>query len=99
MSSQALSHRAQGSAPSPRPQTASKRRSVEPMRIATRTTGAVDREVAGEPKMEVVELRAGFGKTEILRGLSLPIIKNQVTAIIGPSGCEEHRLALFQPHE
>ncbi len=87
MMSDAVVHRAQGSVPNPKKENAPKRQSIEPMRIATRTTGAVEREVAGEPKMEVVDLRAGFGQSEILRGFSLPIIKNQVTAIIGPSGC------------
>jgi phosphate transport system ATP-binding protein len=32
-------------------------------------------------------LRAWFGKTEALKGVSMPLIKSKVTAIIGPSGC------------
>jgi phosphate transport system ATP-binding protein len=37
--------------------------------------------------MQVSELRAGFGKSEILKAITLPILAKQVTAIIGPSGC------------
>jgi phosphate transport system ATP-binding protein len=43
--------------------------------------------LAAIPKMQVIELVAGFGKTEILKGITLPIVEKRVTAIIGPSGC------------
>lgn len=32
-------------------------------------------------------LRAGFGKAEIVHGVSLDVSKNEVVALIGPSGC------------
>jgi len=38
-------------------------------------------------KLRVEHLRAYFGSTAILHGISLDIFKNHVTAIIGPSGC------------
>jgi len=38
-------------------------------------------------KMQVENLRAWFGKTEIVRGISLSVAEKKVTAIIGPSGC------------
>jgi phosphate transport system ATP-binding protein len=38
-------------------------------------------------KMRTEELRARFGATEVLKGISLAIPERQVTAIIGPSGC------------
>jgi len=38
-------------------------------------------------KMHAHDLRAWFGKTEVLKGITLPILEKKVTAIIGPSGC------------
>jgi len=38
-------------------------------------------------KIRVEDLRAYFGASEVLRGITLPIPGKQVTAIIGPSGC------------
>ena len=38
-------------------------------------------------KMRSEELHAHFGATEVLKGITLPIIDRHVTAIIGPSGC------------
>jgi phosphate transport system ATP-binding protein len=38
-------------------------------------------------KLRTEELRAWFGMTEALKGISLPIRERSVTAIIGPSGC------------
>ena len=38
-------------------------------------------------KMRTVGLRAFFGDTEVLKGIDLPIVDRQVTAVIGPSGC------------
>ena len=40
-----------------------------------------------EPKLVVKDLRAHFGSTEVLKGISMPIYTRQVTAVIGPSGC------------
>lgn len=41
----------------------------------------------GSGKIRVENLRAWFGSTEVLKGISLSIPARQVTAIIGPSGC------------
>jgi phosphate transport system ATP-binding protein len=38
-------------------------------------------------KMRTEELRAYFGKSEVLKGITIPLAEKQVTAIIGPSGC------------
>ncbi len=38
-------------------------------------------------KMRTEGLRAWFGKTEALKGVSLRLVERRVTAIIGPSGC------------
>ncbi len=38
-------------------------------------------------RMHAEELRAYYGKTEVLKGITLPIPDRRVTAIIGPSGC------------
>jgi phosphate transport system ATP-binding protein len=38
-------------------------------------------------KMRTEELRAFFGRSEVIRGITLPIPEKKVTAIIGPSGC------------
>jgi len=37
--------------------------------------------------MRAEDLRAWFGRTEALKGITLPIIERRVTAVIGPSGC------------
>ena len=42
---------------------------------------------APEAKMRAIGLRAWYGKTEALKGIDLPVLDKQVTAIIGPSGC------------
>ncbi|NMC69417.1 MAG: phosphate ABC transporter ATP-binding protein [Myxococcales bacterium] len=38
-------------------------------------------------KMTARDLRAWFGASEALRGITLPVLERRVTAIIGPSGC------------
>ncbi|MCA9645850.1 MAG: ATP-binding cassette domain-containing protein, partial [Myxococcales bacterium] len=40
-----------------------------------------------EVKLSAEGLRALFGKSEVLKGISLPIRGRNVTAVIGPSGC------------
>jgi len=40
-----------------------------------------------ELKMESKELSHWYGDNRVLSGISMPIFKNRVTAIIGPSGC------------
>ncbi|HMA92578.1 MAG TPA: phosphate ABC transporter ATP-binding protein PstB [Polyangiaceae bacterium] len=43
--------------------------------------------VDGSVKMRTEDLKASFGSTQVLKGISLSINTHQVTAIIGPSGC------------
>ncbi len=38
-------------------------------------------------KMRAENLSAYFGKSQVLKGIGLPILEKKVTAIIGPSGC------------
>jgi phosphate transport system ATP-binding protein len=51
------------------------------------------REVSAPPstatadKMRADELRAWFGSSQVLKGVTLPILDRKVTAVIGPSGC------------
>ncbi|MBI3204820.1 MAG: phosphate ABC transporter ATP-binding protein [Myxococcales bacterium] len=40
-----------------------------------------------QPKMRAEALKAYFGATEVLKGVTLPVASHTVTAIIGPSGC------------
>ena len=40
----------------------------------------------GDPVIRVVNLRKSFGPTEVLKGLSLEILRGQVVSIIGASG-------------
>jgi len=42
---------------------------------------------AGPVKMRTLGLHAFYGETEVLKGIDLPIVDRQVTAVIGPSGC------------
>src|SRR6185295_9081528 len=46
-------------------------------------------ETAAPPsdKMRSENLRAWFGKSQALKGVTMPIADKKVTAIIGPSGC------------
>jgi phosphate transport system ATP-binding protein len=41
----------------------------------------------GVEKMKAENLRAWFGSTLALKGITLPLVEKKVTAIIGPSGC------------
>ncbi len=43
--------------------------------------------VSEREKMRAEELRARFGNNEVLKGITLPVLERQVTAVIGPSGC------------
>ncbi len=52
-----------------------------------RSTPNVDSQGSPTSKMWVDNLRAWFGQTEVLRGITLPIAERRATAIIGPSGC------------
>lgn len=40
-----------------------------------------------DAKFRVLDLRAWFGKQEVLHGIHLDIARHEVTAVIGPSGC------------
>jgi phosphate transport system ATP-binding protein len=40
-----------------------------------------------DSKMKVRGLKAGFGKSEVLKGIDLDITQKRVTAVMGPSGC------------
>jgi phosphate transport system ATP-binding protein len=40
-----------------------------------------------ETKMSIRGLKAGFGKSMVLKGISLDVPQKSVTAIMGPSGC------------
>jgi phosphate transport system ATP-binding protein len=48
---------------------------------------AVAARSTAQPKMRTEALRAWFGPTLVLKGISLPLLEHKVTAIIGPSGC------------
>ena len=43
--------------------------------------------VVPNPKMKIRRLKAGFGKSQVLKGINLDIPTNSITAIMGPSGC------------
>ena len=49
--------------------------------------GAEDCAGGPKSKMWVEDLHAWFGRTEVLKGITLPIAERRSTAIIGPSGC------------
>jgi phosphate transport system ATP-binding protein len=61
----------------------------------------LDGRAVAEDKMRTEQLRAWFGKTEALKGISIPVVRNRVTAIIGPSGCGKSTLirCLNRMHE
>ncbi len=46
----------------------------------------------GVEKMRLDDLRAWFGRTLAVKGVTLPIVERRVTAIIGPSGCGKSTL-------
>jgi phosphate transport system ATP-binding protein len=52
-------------------------------------------------KLEVLNLRAFFGKNEVLHNVGLSVDENHVTAMIGPSGCGKSTLVrcLNRMHE
>ncbi|OLZ40281.1 phosphate ABC transporter ATP-binding protein [Natrinema saccharevitans] len=46
-----------------------------------------DYELDGEPKLSVEDLDVYYGDEQALRGITMDIPENSVTALIGPSGC------------
>lgn len=66
---------------------AQKQKSTASVHVASRESSGAETLPTGNTKMLVSDLRAGFGASEILKGITLPIVAKQVTAIIGPSGC------------
>lgn len=38
-------------------------------------------------KLQTKDLRAGFGRTEVLKGVTIKLPESRITAIMGPSGC------------
>jgi phosphate transport system ATP-binding protein len=48
---------------------------------------AAARQGAGAPVVEARDFRFSYGTSEVLKGISLGVARNAVTAIIGPSGC------------
>ena len=59
--------------------------------VAFRTAVAPGATISGDNsapiKMSAENVRAFFGETQAVRGITLPIVEGRVTAIIGPSGC------------
>jgi phosphate transport system ATP-binding protein len=55
-------------------------------RVDAGTSRAESTESSGD-KLAAEDLKAWFGKSLALKGISLPITDRKVTAIIGPSGC------------
>jgi phosphate transport system ATP-binding protein len=43
--------------------------------------------MALKTKIQVKDIQFYYGQTQVLKGISLDIYKNRVTAVIGPSGC------------
>ncbi len=73
------------SQPAGAPQMGLERKVAETRPVTADAKAAAARAVA--PKMQTEQLRAFFGKSEVIKGISLPIAEKKVTAIIGPSGC------------
>jgi len=58
----------------------------------TYTTAQAVRSVSEQPKVELKQLSAFYGKKQALYDIDLAIRPNQVTALIGPSGCGKSTL-------
>jgi len=48
--------------------------------------------LAHPARLEIENLRAGFGRHEVLKGINLSVVDRCVTAIMGPSGCGKSTL-------
>jgi len=61
---------------------------VTAMRIETPgRPRAADRSGSGEPMVQIQDLSLQYGDKPALKGISMTVQKNRVTAFIGPSGC------------
>ena len=69
--------------------------------VEERAMGEAPAVALSGPRLETETLRAFFGGTEAVRGVSLRFYDRQVTAIIGPSGCGKSTLlrCLNRMHE
>jgi phosphate transport system ATP-binding protein len=56
-------------------------RTLETSRLST------SQQSIGPSKIETKELQAGFGSATVLKGISMGIPTNKITAVMGPSGC------------
>jgi phosphate transport system ATP-binding protein len=73
---------------------------IEPMMGAS-AASAPGSTASWREKMRAQDLQAWFGKTQALKGITLPFVDCRVTAIIGPSGCGKSTLirCLNRMHE
>ena len=55
-------------------------------------------DVDGDIDLMIEDLDLWYGDKQALYGVSLPIAKNSVTALIGPSGCGKSTLLLSLIH-
>ena len=63
-------------------------RDVARATAGSKAAATTDPTAAGDGvKIRVEALQAYFGAAQVIRGITLPILAHQVTAIIGPSGC------------
>lgn len=51
-----------------------------------------DRTTAAEPALEVTDLSTGYGRTVVVRNLTLSVPAGQVTAVLGPNGAGKSTL-------
>ena len=47
----------------------------------------MDRDVQARRCLELADVSHAFGLTEVISGASLTVGENEVTALVGPSGC------------
>jgi len=69
------------------PKKAERRKAERPAGVAVTAPTALQQIAAEDVLFRVRDLRLWYGDNEALKGISLDIPRNQVTAFIGPSGC------------
>ena len=42
--------------------------------------------------LKIEDLTKSFGKTEVLKGISMEVHKNEIISVLGPSGCGKSTL-------